>query len=217
MNYKGIIITCAVMCATGVAHAGTWSESANGGGDAGPLLNSAQMISGDPGLLTEIKGSHNGSDVDLYKICLDFPNDFSAVATSDNGGPTPMLFLFDVNGIGVKFFASSNPNDPSWFDNQWVVALGAGDYYLGVTTRNATALNDGGMAIWNQTTGAQRQPTGPGGPGPLDSWQFTVGEPTPSNYTIAITGVDYYVPAPGALALLGMGGLLGITRRRRTA
>jgi hypothetical protein len=65
---------------------GTWSESGDGGGDAGQTLTTAQMISGSPGLVTQVFGSLGaGNDVDLYKICLDQPDEFSVVAHSDSG------------------------------------------------------------------------------------------------------------------------------------
>ena len=210
MNRQFSACACAVLCTGANAAADTWSEV----GDAGQTLSTAQMITGEPGLLTQITGNLNsGGDVDLYMICLDFPVDFSVIATSDPGGLTPILYLFDSSGMGVKYAASADPFGASWFDNLWVGPAGA--YYLGVGSRDAAAVDFGGQAIWNDSTGSQFAPNGPGQNNPLQDFTFAIGGEAQGDYTLQMRGTDMFpgTPTPGTLALLAIAGL--VTRRRR--
>ncbi|MCH7792797.1 MAG: PEP-CTERM sorting domain-containing protein [Planctomycetes bacterium] len=50
------------------------------------------------------------------------------------------------------------------------------------------------------------------GPGPLDSWTVSNFGGT-NTYSIELSGVQF-IPAPGAMALFGLGGLLAMRRRR---
>ncbi len=214
MKFQLRASACAVLCAATtpvVAAEDVWNEV----GDAGQTMSDAQTITGAPGLLDRINGTlGDNGDVDLYEICLDFPADFSAIATSTVGGPSPLLFLFNDAGMGVKFAGSSDSFAPTWFDNLFIGA--AGHYFLAVASRDALALNLTGQQIWTQNTGGQFAPNGPGANEHLDEWNFTEGS-NQGQYTVEIRGVDFFppVPSPGALALLGIAGLL-FTRRRRS-
>lgn len=208
-------LACAVLCAGAPALAGeaVWNEV----GDAGQLMSTAQIITGEPGLLDRINGTLGpDGDVDLYEICLDQPSDFSAIAQSTVGGPSPILFLFDASGDGVKFAASSDPFAPSWFDNLFIDA--AGHYFLGIASRDAFALDAIGQQIWTQSgTGSQFAPNGPGAENKLSQWNFTEGLEQ-GGYTVEIRGVDFFppVPSPGAFALLGVAaGMFARPNRRR--
>ncbi|MCH2137253.1 MAG: hypothetical protein MK101_11870 [Phycisphaerales bacterium] len=85
--------------------------------------------------------------------------------------------------------------------------LAAGSYYIGITANNAFADNgQTGAATSNigNFAGAQGNPTGAFGFGPVAE--------TGANYAYRLDGDA--VPAPGAIALLGLAGLAG--RRRRS-
>ncbi|MDP1661124.1 MAG: hypothetical protein Q8L55_04335, partial [Phycisphaerales bacterium] len=78
---------------------GAWDETAQGGGDAGQELTSAQVVSGT-GDLPRITGAFGANDVDIYKINICDTVNFSA---STAGTPTldTQLFLFNLDGTGV--------------------------------------------------------------------------------------------------------------------
>lgn len=210
-----VVLCAAFLALTGTAaHGGgsVWSESADGGGDAGDSMATAQKIMGNPGLVSHITGNVSGpGDVDLYEICLDDVAAFEASAQTSDTGVSPYLFLFDSSGNGIAFHAAIDPADPSVITNQFV--LTAGTYFLAATSRNATALGTGGNPIWLQTLGTESAPDGAGAPGPLTGWNFGPNDDG-TNYVVTLSGVDFFVPTPGALALLGLAGLVGRRRRR---
>ena len=205
---KGLALaTAAVLAAAGVANAQTWDELINGGGDAGDLLGTAQVPVG-VGPLTMITGLVlAGGDADLFLIHIDDPANFSAQAWPNTTFDTP-LWLFDLAGYGVTF----NDDDvglQSRITGQFVPA--AGDYYLAISQYDWDALDAGGLELWLDTPyNVERAPDGPGAANPLASWGGSVY--SDGNYEILLTGVSY-VPAPGAMALLGLAFLAG--RRRR--
>ncbi|MCS7065908.1 MAG: hypothetical protein NZL85_06470, partial [Fimbriimonadales bacterium] len=98
------IAIAALMASAG---APTWDEFANGGGDAGGLPGTAQVISGNPNNpLTTITGSLEASSgteggVDMYAIIICDPRNFSA--TTSNAATTfdTQLWLFRPDGTGV--------------------------------------------------------------------------------------------------------------------
>jgi hypothetical protein len=97
------IAVAALMASAG---ANTWDETADGGGDAGDLPATAQVVSGS-GPLTAITGNLGASDVDMYQIIICDPLIFEATTV---GGATfdTQLWLFDLNGNGVLH----NDDDP---------------------------------------------------------------------------------------------------------
>ncbi len=192
------------------AGATDWTEI----GDA-PALIPGQAVVGPPKVDVDfIHGSFLGADdVDLYQILIDRPDNFNASTVELTSADT-QLFLFDVDGNGVTH------NDDNVFPgeglqsrltNQFVTSPGI--YYLAITQYNNDALNPDGDLIWNNTPfRAERQPDGPGAPGPLNSWTVSNfgGDFT---YSIELSGV-VFIPGPGTLGVLAIGGL-GMLRRRR--
>jgi hypothetical protein len=63
------------------AHAQTWDETVNGGGDAGDLPASAQVCAGS-GPLTTITGTNGATDADMFAILITDPASFSASTAS---------------------------------------------------------------------------------------------------------------------------------------
>lgn len=201
----------AVLVCGGVAFGQNfWNEV----GDA-PALLPGQAVTGPPkGDLEFIHGSFLGAgDVDLYQIFIHRPALFNA-STVDFTTADTQLFLFDLNGNGVTH------NDDnvmpgiglqSRITGLFVTAPGI--YYLAITQYNNDPLNPANALIWNNTPfRSERRPDGPGAPGPLDSWT-TSGIGGAFSYTIELSGV-LFIPAPGAMALLGLGGLFAMRRRR---
>jgi len=206
---KALLAGAAVLALSGVAFGDVWDEQ----GDAGQLLGDAQVTVGN-GSLDEIRGNHDANDADLYKIMITDAGGFSATTTGGTSLDT-QLFLFDANGMGV----SHNDDDPngglqSRLTGQFV--SGPGIYYLAISTFNMDPNSAGGLIWQSSPFGVERQPDGPGAGSPLLNW--TPGGATAGAYSIFLTGAGFAeVPAPGALALLGLGGMAAAGRRRRQA
>jgi MYXO-CTERM domain-containing protein len=178
-------------------------------GDAGESLGTAQTPVGS-GALETIFGSLLG-DADIYAIFIDNPAGFSAKTSGNSTTADTQLFLFDSSGMGI----THNDDDPNAAGLQSAITgqfvPGAGVYYLAVSNYNYDPQSAGG-AIWaNSPFNVERQPDGPGAGSPLSSWSGTAF--SDGAYEINLRGASF-VPAPGALALLGLGGLAA-TRRRR--
>ena len=200
----------AVLACGGVAFGQIWQEV----GDA-PALIPGQAVVGRPNMqVANITGSFLGADdVDLYQIFIDRPGNLN-ISTVDRTTADTQLFLFDINGNGVTH------NDDnvmpgiglqSRITGQFVTSPGI--YYLAITQFNNDPRNPAGDLIWNNTPfRSERRPDGPGAPGPLDSWT-TSGIGGAFSYTIELSGV-LFIPAPGAMALLWLGGLFAMRRRR---
>ena len=87
--------------------------------------------------------------------------------------------------------------------------LAAGDYWLGITPLNHFAAGGGQTGVWQSDIGdnSGHQANPGGGFGMPGNWQATN-----ANYAYSLEGTA--IPAPGALALLGLAGFAG--RRRRS-
>jgi len=136
-----------------------------------------------------------------------------------------------VDGYTVSIFSSTDAAGASIFGDVLAIAFGAGDlsadwmgggelltfdlggvelaagtYWIGITPANAYAANG--------QTGAYQSSIGDNGgyqANPAGAFGF-ITQPTGTNYAYRLDGTG--VPAPGALALLGLAGLAG--RRRRS-
>jgi len=208
---KVLLAGAAVLALSSMAYGDVWDEV----GDAGDLINTAQITIGN-GSLDAINGIHEASDVDMYCIRILDPGRFIATTTGGTSWDT-QLFLFDANGLGV----SHNDDDPnggvlqSRITGQFVTAPGL--YYLAISKYNRDPVDVAGALIWANTPfNVERAPDGPGAGNPLAAW---VNNNSASGaYTIFLEGAGFCeVPAPGALALLGLGGLTLAGRRRRQA
>lgn len=181
-------------------------------------------------------------DQDIYCIRITDGTAFSAIAYPSPGLPTGgsngdfNLALFDAQGRGIAFNDNTSTEGIEQYPmltNTFTSALPAGDYYLAISrnTRNATTgvvrfnrpFAGGSLMFPGQTNNTNgSDPTAPLRTGEYSAmgsvfsgWEpHAFSFPLTDNYDIDLTGATFSVPAPGAAALLAVGGLRA-TRRRR--
>ncbi len=177
-----------------------WDETANGGGDAGDLPATAQLVTlpdrqpcQDP--VTRIRGNHTADDVDMYVICITDPNAFVA-STVDTTGWDTQLWLFRCDGTGVAFNDDSG-GVQSRIDNSSNCIAQAGTYLLAISRYNRDAIDANGQLLWNNSpfTGV-RCPDGPGASNPVAGWQSTSPTSAGGAYIITLEGA-YFVSNQG--------------------
>ena len=200
--------------------------------DAKQTPESAQVISTD-GSVLQITGRltgtalQGGADyIDMYLVRITAPSILAiSTAGGDFGGNAQFdsqLFLFRASqGSTGQFFAqgifasddasASNPGaflNNSANDGSQFTLTQAGLYFIAVTTKGIQARNPNGAPLWPEL-----DVPGLRSFAEFDLFQNWAGDPTGGvgDYEIRVTGVEG-VPAPGAIALLG---LFGLTRRRR--
>lgn len=206
------------------AHAVDWIEI----GDAGQLVSTAQMPTGDEGRLRNIYGTlSTNNDVDMYKLYISNPTTFSAAVNSTSGNLDSLLVLFNQGGYviygnddamlgtrnaGLPAGHLNGPQAPGWY-NLAVLALGTPpvsgngftpDHYIGP---------DVNPPFTQILTG-----TGPGGAAPLTGWaQLEDTKTINEEYNLILRGVTISpVPEPETYAMLLAGlGLMGTIGLRR--
>jgi hypothetical protein len=160
------------------ASAQIWYEQ----GDAGDLPETAQSTGS--GTLSQIQGSLDVNDVDMYAIYITDPAAFSA---STVGGATwdTQLFLFDANGVGVVA-EDDTGGLQSTINNTAGCITAPGLYYLAITRFNKDPLgcNEGGLWSFNDNN----CPNGAEATSRVNSWTSSTG--TAGSYTIFLTGVE---------------------------
>jgi hypothetical protein len=205
-------------------HAVDWTEIS----DAGQLVSTAQMPTGDEGRLRNIYGTiSTNNDVDLFRIYISNPTTFSAGVSSTSGNLDSGLILFNEGGYalygnddamlrtgtsGLPAGHLSGPQAPGWY-NLAIFALGtppvSGD---GFTPDHYMFPNV--SSPYTQILTA----TGPGGASSLTGWaQLKDTVALNEEYGIRLSGVTVSpVPEPETYAMLLAGlGLMGTMVRRR--
>ena len=192
------------------AHAVDWTET----GDAGQLVSTAQMPTGDEGRLRNIYGTiSTNNDVDLFRIYISNPTTFSAGVSSTSGNLDSGLILFNQGGyalygnddamLGTRVSSLpaghlNGPQAPGWY-NLAIFALGtppvSGD---GFTPDHYMFPNV--SSPFTQILTA----TGPGGAAPLTGWaQLEDTVALNEEYRIRLSGVTVSpVPEPETYAML---------------
>lgn len=215
---KVCVVLVAALCAASSAHGQVFNEA----GDAGDMPGTAQNALGF-GPLTDIFGAVSAtSDADIYRISITNPAAFSATTGNLAGTMTDTtLYLFNLDGTGIAKnddISGSNFLSDMPAGNSLYASLPAGDYLLAVAgfafapfyVNPPSTLADLIFDV-NAFTGVVGPQAGASGM-PMLGWA-DAGMYDSGTYHITLTGASM-VPAPGALALLGMGGLIA-TRRRR--
>lgn len=184
---------------------GFWYEV----GDAGQNGPAAAQVTLGSGDLVDISGVlSNGNDVDVYLISITSYQNFSAQAT---GGLDSMLWLFKADGTG-QVMNDDYGGFNARLTNQGVFSNGL--YYLGISRFNnhpqdVANNNNFGSTPWPGPDTNQIMPNASAGA--YDHWTGSSG--AGGGYKILLTGGGYS-PAPGALALLCMAGVVAMRRRR---
>jgi len=163
------IAVAALMASAG---ANTWDETANGGGDAGDLPASAQIVNLGIGAapLTSITGSIDSStDVDMFQFIITDTQNFRVWVTAPAGGLSDsQLWLFDDQGNAL-WHNDDRPGD--------VVQPGQGSFHSYIGPGSA-ATN---YRLSNTTN------TGDLGASTASWWGWTLG---PGIYYIAISAYN---------------------------
>ncbi|GIV05766.1 MAG: hypothetical protein KatS3mg016_1341 [Fimbriimonadales bacterium] len=177
-----------------------WDEQYYGGGDAGDLPATAQLVTLPDQTpcttpVNRIRGNLDASDVDMYVIYISDPAAFSA-STVGGASFDTQLWLFNCDGTGVAFNDDST-DVQSTIDglNNLSCAPQPGVYLLAISRYNRDAIDSSGQLLWNNSpfTGV-RCPDGPGAANPIANWTGTTS--AAGQYIITLQGA-YFVTDQG--------------------
>jgi len=179
-----------------------WDETDNGGGDAGDLPATAQLVTlpdqtpcQSP--VTRIRGDNGADDVDMYVICITDPANFVASTVGTTTWDT-QLWLFRCDGTGVVH-NDDNPDATtglqSRIDNRTNCITEGGIYLLAISRYNRDAVDADGNLLWNNSPFREvRCPDGPGAANPIAGWTGTTS--AGGRYVISLQGA-YFVSDQG--------------------
>lgn len=226
-----VVSLCSLSAASAALAGPIWDGDYQG--DAKQSAESAQVVTTN-GTVLMIKGQLTGSAfmgpgdfIDMYLVRITTPSILKlSTAGGDDGGFTQFdsqLFLFRANqGSQGQLSASAvfANNDASAGNLGSVLTNQANDgsqftltesglYFIAITSGGVRALNPNGAPLWPNLNEPGLQSFAG-----FDLFQTWGGDPNPNvgAYEIRLTGIAG-VPAPGAVALLGLAGLA--KRRRR--
>jgi hypothetical protein len=233
-----IKVAAGLVLASGTAIAGTWVEVP----DAGQGIGGAFQNTSGVGALNNITGltSVAGGDwVDAYCIKIVNPAAFFASVNATFPGAAgaaasfdTRLFLFTLAGAPVMMNddwpATTSPfpsaiAHPTLYTGTGEITVDnpqlttAGDYILAITGYSNNIENVANQDLFRVDSlfdfDALYGPDPAVGDQVPHHWE-NGGSDASGTYNIVLGGAEYSVPAPGALALLGTGGLVAFRRRR---
>jgi hypothetical protein len=187
--YHGDNSTCG---AAGCAPATAYREI----GDAGETLSTAALVNNGSGSLTTIHGSlPRFMDVDMYKIRICDPANFSALMSGFNFGAELFLFKADGTGVSERLQYNGQANLTSTF----TASLPAGDFYLAAGPFLRFPQDASGQYIWDASyptayNNTERAPDAAGAANPVDHWDNGGG--VSGDYTISLTGACFLNNGP---------------------
>ena len=204
------------ICSTGWGST-VFTEGDNNQGDAGGMINSANITYGS-GPLTDIIGRLTDitGGADMYEIFIGSPTTFSATTEGDTslGAKAivnPAIYLFKANGDGL--FGNDNISGST---TQAAIPVGttssltAGLYYILIAASGNLPENTNGTPIFGDLTNTTTVAAGSSSPARLK--QYGPGAaPTTADagkgYDIVLTGADFAqaTPEPTTVALTGLG------------
>ena len=179
-----------------------WDEQFYGGGDAGDLPETAQLVTlpdqtpcESP--VTRIRGDNGADDVDMYVICITDPANFVASTVGTTSWDT-QLWLFRCDGTGVVH-NDDNPDATtglqSRIDNRTNCIQQGGIYLLAISRYNRDAVDANDNLLWNSSPFREvRCPDGPGAANPIAGWTGTTS--AGGGYVISLQGA-YFVSDQG--------------------
>jgi hypothetical protein len=178
-----------------------WDELANGGGDAGDLPATAQLITSADAThcqtpVTRVRGDLGANDVDMYVICITDPANFVA-STVGTVAWDSQLWLFRCDGTGVVHNDDAVDTTvlQSRIDNSTNCITAGGIYLLAISRYNRDPVDASGGLIWNNMPfRSLRCPDGPGRANPIAGWTGTT--EAAGRYIISLQGA-YFVRASG--------------------
>ncbi len=129
-----------------------WDETNNGGGDAGDLPDTAQIVTSPDATpcqtpVNRIRGDLEADGVDMYVICITDPASFVATTVGSAGFDT-QLWLFTCDGVGLV------GNDDysglqSRIDNTPGCITQSGTYLLAISRFNRDPVDANGSLLWS--------------------------------------------------------------------
>jgi hypothetical protein len=178
-----------------------WDEQFYGGGDAGDLPATAQLVTlpnqtpcQSP--VTRIRGDNGTDDVDMYVICITDPANFVASTVGTTTWDT-QLWLFRCDGTGVVHNddAVGTTVTQSRIDNSTNCITQGGVYLLAISRYNRDAVDATGNRLWNDSPfRSLRCADGPGAANPIAGWTGTTS--AGGRYVISLQGA-YFVSDQG--------------------
>lgn len=199
---KNVLAIAALVAAAGtVANGQIFNEI----GDATDVLPGQSVTNGT----LQIVGFNGGGDNDVFAFNW---SGGDLVIDSRDAGFDTQLHLFDYSGNGI------GENDDSvayGLNSEIALTLAAGNYLIGITEFNFDAIDAAALPIFGFTNTFSDNNgnliQGPEGNGTLAGWD---GLSDGGDYNIYFSSAVNAIPAPGAMALLGLGGIAAIRRRR---
>lgn len=199
---KNVFAIAALVAAAGsVANGQIFNEI----GDATDVLPGQSVTNGT----LQIVGFNGGGDNDVFAFSW---SGGDLVIDSRDAGFDTQLHLFDYSGNGI------GENDDSvayGLNSEIALTLAAGNYLIGITSFNNDAIDGAALPIFGFTNTFSDNNgnfiQGPEGNGTLAAWD---GLSDGGDYNIYFSSAVNAIPAPGAMALLGLGGIAAIRRRR---
>lgn len=227
-NYKnslrsaGAILVAAYFALVPSAVSGLfWNEASGGGGEAGDLIGTAQIISGSFVLDGIVGTLSSPTDRDIYQIYISDPTTFDIRVTLTTGNTDTILAIFNSSGFGLVYNDNISETD---FRSQLTGDKGfittPNIYYLAIMGGEQTFTSAGGN-IWNEVAPfeVQKAPDGLGATGSLIGYAGSGAPTAVGTYIITMSGVTP-VPEPAfygvAFAAMGLAvaGIRSIRSRR---